>query len=380
MGIVTDCSNTYGRAILRGVTRYANLQRRWLLFKDMEKVFDVNSHWAALDGGIFAGIPQPLFELGLKKCRHVVYCSGGGDPAVSPVVALDDFAAGAQAAEHLMNCRLEQFAFYGHKADYKTAMNRLGGFRQVLEARGFSCAVCPIEFQSTEQRIAHANRPALIQWLRELPKPVGIMTLDDTNAHEVAEACFEADIGVPDEVAIVGVNNDDLLCESAWPPLSSVEADYSRAGYAAARILDRLLSGEILGADERLVLVPPLGVVQRQSTSTLAVKDPDLADAIRFIREHACDPCSVGDVLRHVPVGRRWLERQFTVHLGRSPHDEIARVRIETAQRLLRRMELPMHEVAARCGFAELKNFYVAFRKIAGSTPANYRRKVLLGT
>src|SRR5581483_3121436 len=149
---------------------------------------------------------------------------------------------------------------------------------------------------------------------------------------DLAAACREADIAVPEHVAIIGVNNDDLLCESAWPPLSSVEADFSRVGYAAARILDRLLTGESLAPEERVVLVPPLGVVKRQSTSTLAISDPNLAAAVRYVREHACDPCTVGDVLREVPVGRRWLERQFTVQLGRSPHDEIARVRIETAQ------------------------------------------------
>jgi LacI family transcriptional regulator len=228
--------------------------------------------------------------------------------------------------------------------------------------------------------MSHAHRPALIRWLRELPKPAGILALDDTNAHDLAEACLEGDIGVPDHVAIVGVNNDDLLCESAWPPLSSVEADYSRIGFLAARTLDRLFAGEELPPHERLMLLPPLGVVKRQSTSTLAIGDANLADAVRFIREHACDPCTVGDVLRAVPVGRRWLERQCVAQLGRTPHDEIARVRIEAAQRLLLRSELNMLQISSRCGFAELKSFYVAFSKVTGTTPAAYRRKALLGT
>jgi LacI family transcriptional regulator len=205
------------------------------------------------------------------------------------------------------------------------------------------------------------------------------MTFDDTHAHDLAEACLEAGIPVPEQVAIVGVNNDDLLCDSAWPPLSSVEADFTRIGYMAARMLDRMLSGETLDATERHVRLPPLGVVQRQSTSTLAIKDENLAEAVRFIREHACDPCSVTDVLREVPVGRRWLERQFVVQLGRTPHDEIARVRIESAQRMLRRPELGLEEIAFRCGFAGLKAFYQAFRKVAGTTPAAYRRLSIVG-
>jgi LacI family transcriptional regulator len=340
---------------------------------------DIQQQWPELDGGIFAGMSAAVFDEGRKQCRHVVNCSGGGDPSVSPVVALDDVAAGEQAAKHLLSCGLESFGYYGVKPGFKTAINRLEGFRETIRSKGLSCSVCPTVVPTPEERASHLHRPVLIDWLRRLPKPVGILALDDTNAHDVAEACLEAGISVPDHVAIVGVNNDDLLCESAWPPLSSVEADYSRMGYAAAAVLDRLLRGENLSADQRLVLLPPLGVVQRQSTSTLAVKDPNLADALRFIREHACDPCTVTDVLQHVPVGRRWLERQFATQLGRTPHDEIARVRIETAQRLLQRPELNMLEIASRCGFAELKSFYLAFRKLSDITPAAYRRTSLVG-
>jgi hypothetical protein len=167
--------------------------------------------------------------------------------------------------------------------------------------------------------LTHEHRPQLIKWLRELPKPIGILAADDAVAHDLAASCLDAGIGVPEHVAIVGINNDDLLCESAWPPLSSVEADYSRMGYLAARHLDQLLSGQKLARKDRYVLLPPLGVVQRQSTDVLAVNDPDIAEAIRFIREHACEPCSVPDVLKHVPVGRRWLERQFASTLGPNP-------------------------------------------------------------
>ena len=349
------------------------------MYKDTEKVVDIQQQWPELDGGIFAGMSSAAFDEGRKRCRHVVVCSGAGDPSISPVVALDDVAAGAQAAEHLLSCGLESFGYYGFKADFKTAISRLEGFRETITSKGFACSVCPMVVPTPEQRSSHLHRPILIDWLRRLPKPVGILALDDTNAHDVAEACLEAGISVPDRVAIVGVNNDDLLCESAWPPLSSVEADYSRMGYVAASVLDRLMRGENLAANERLVLLPPLGVVRRHSTSTLAIKDPNLADALRFIREHACDPCTVTDVLRHVPVGRRWLERQFVAQLGRTPHDEISRVRIETAQQLLQRPELNMLEIASRCGFAELKSFYLAFRKVSDTTPAAYRRTSLVG-
>ncbi len=379
VGVVVDCTNTYGRAILRGAARYANLQRRWLLFKDMEKVLGPDDDWPELDGGIFAGVSFAIFENGLKHCKHAVHCSGGSDPDICPVVALDDVMVGEQAARHLMDCKFEHFAFYGDRG-YKTSFNRMEGFRRTLATRGHTAVVCPLPPPTGHDRVAHTHRPAVIEWVKQLPKPVGVMAVDDTSAHDLAEACLEANIPVPDQVAIVGVNNDDLLCESAWPPLSSVEADYSRIGYMAARLMDRMLSGEkLITAEDRHVLLQPLGVVQRQSTTTLAVKDENLADAIRYIREHACDPCSVSDVLRFVPVGRRWLERQFVAQLGRSPHEEIARVRIENAQRLLQRPELGLEEIASRCGFTEHKTFYQAFRRITGTTPAAYRRTSISG-
>jgi LacI family transcriptional regulator len=375
---VIDCNNTFGRAIFRGVTRYANLQRRWLLFKDMDKVLDEHSKWPDLDGVIFAGVQFNVVSYGLENFRHVVHCSGGADPNACPVVAIDDIMAGEQAANHLLDCKFENFAFYGNRY-YKVSEDRIEGFRRTLADRGHTMSLCPLDTPTISERVSHTYRPALIEWLRSLPKPVGIMAFDDTHADFIAEACMEAGIIVPDQVAIVGVNNDDLLCDSAWPPLSSIEADYTRVGYMAARLMDLMLSGQKLAPSERRVLLPALGVVQRQSTTTLAVKDENLADAVRYIREHACDPCSVGDVLRVIPVGRRWLERQFVTQLGRTPHEEIARVRIETAQRLLQRPELALQDIAYRCGFSELKTFYEAFRKGTGTTPANYRRLSIVG-
>jgi LacI family transcriptional regulator len=283
VGLLVDCTNTYGRAIVRGATRYANLQRRWLLFKDLERVFDLTSPWPKMDAAIIAGMSQEMLDHAIKWCHgRVVVCSGNGDPKISPVVALDDVAAGEQAAQHLMDCRIEHFAFYGLFPEYTVPAKRLAGFRSAVEARGFTCDVCPIERPTARDRMTHGLRPAVIKWLRELPKPVGVLAFDDTNAHDLAEACLEADIGVPDHVAIVGVNNDDLLCDSAWPPLSSVDADYARVGYTGAKMLDRMLGGEKLDKEERFVRLPPLGVVQRQSTNVLAVADPDLADACSF--------------------------------------------------------------------------------------------------
>jgi LacI family transcriptional regulator len=377
---VVDGASSFGRQILRGVLRYANLQRRWLLHEDIWRVVESRAHWPECSGAIVAGVTRPTFEFIRQRCAHLIHCSGGGDPKETPVVSLDEEAAGRLAAEHLMDCHLQHFGFYGLTVQAGgVGHRRLEGFRAALEARGFTCAECPVPWPSGMDWLMQTHRGELVDWLQGLPKPVGIMTGDDMVAHDLAGACVGAGIRVPEQVAIVGVNNDDLLCEGAWPPLSSVEPDYTRMGYLAAKMLDRLLAGEAMGLEERWVRLPPLGVVQRQSTNVLAVGDPNLADAVQFIREHACDPCSVQDVLKAVPVGRRWLERQFMARFGRSPHNEITRVRVDTAKRLLVQPDMTLVDIAERCGFSGLAHFVRMFQQEVGTTPAVYRRSTVRG-
>ena len=248
VGVIVDGISGYGRAVLRGVMRHANLERRWLLHKDLRHSLESISNWPECDGVIVAGVTAIVYEHIRTRYKNAIFCSGNGNPDLTPVVCLDDEAAGAMGAEHLMDCRLRQFAFYGEDL----LPRRLHGFREKLRKHGFDCAVCPSEMPSQAEWTSHAKWPRLIPWLRELPKPVGIMAGDDTLAHELAAACLEAQIAVPEQMAIIGVNNDDLLCESAWPPLSSIECDFTRMGYHAAKLLDRVLAGEVLKRDERL--------------------------------------------------------------------------------------------------------------------------------
>ena len=292
---------------------------------------------------------------------------------------MDDDAVGVIAARHLLDCRLENFGFYGRNPASPLSVNRFLGFCRAVAERGYTCSDANLGWPTSLEVRTHKHLPKLLKWLESLPKPVGVMAVDDAAAHDLAAASLQAKLSVPDRVAIIGVNNDDLLCESAWPPLSSVDCDYSRVGYIAASTLDRLLRGEKLTEEERAVRLAPLGVVRRQSTDLLAIEDPVVAEAVRYIRENACKPCSVDDVLRVVPVNRRWLERQFQKNLGRNPHDEIMRVRIETAKRMLLRPELTLQEISERCGFASNQNFGRAFQHLAGTTPGVYRRTATRG-
>ena len=366
---------------MRGVMRYANLQRRWIIHEELRHISETPiPNWPQCDGLIAAGVGEgPVLRFASERSQQIVRCSGNADPAEATVVCVDDYAVGRVAAEHLMDCRLEHFAFYGYDPGTRLSENRYNGFRQTLAVRGFTCHDSGLGWQTSIDRPVEYREDLLLQWLKSLPKPVGLMVIDDTASHNIAALCLKADIHVPDEIAIVGVNNDDLLCESAWPPLTSINCDYSRVGYMAAALLDRLLQGQAVDAEQRWVRLPPLGVVKRQSSDLLALENSDLADAVRYIRAHACDPCSVGDVLNHIPVGRRWLERQFVTLLGRTPHDEIMRVRLETARRLLLEPTLTLTDIAERCGFVVQQNFGRAFLQATGQTPGAYRRAALRG-
>jgi LacI family transcriptional regulator len=373
VGIAVNGMTNYGRAIVRGVARYANPRHEWLLHEDLRLRNPERHVWPQCDGAIIGGITPEFLKAVRQRTRHIVGCSGNHDPREFPVVCADSSAIGRMAAEHLMECQLRHFAFYGAGRG-NISVQRHEGFEAALQARGFSCLQAPVDISDLDQFVEHSHWPVLTEWLAALPKPIGIFTFDDHLARDLAGACMAAEIAVPDRIAIVGANNDDLVCDTTYPPLSSVEVDFTRVGYLAARQLDALLYGDPLPDAERLIQLPPLGVVQRLSTNVQAVDDPQLAAAMAFIRDHACDPCDVNDVMREVPVNRRWLERQFMAKLNRTPHDEIVRVRIERARRLLLESDENIERIAARCGFVAVQSFGRVFRLTTGTTPAAFRR------
>jgi LacI family transcriptional regulator len=377
VGIGIESSSSMGRRVLQGVMRFSNIRREWILAKEFNIGTTTPAAWPVCEGGIVSLWEERQLQALKKRCRHLLSVSGGADPAMVPVVSMDDFAIGRLAGEHLMECKLEHFGYYGWEpGGGAVSEHRRDAFRAVLAAQNFSLNVCPVYYQWRRQLGGDekGHWPALIEWLRALPKPVGIFAVDDLNAHDLAAACVEADLHVPDEVAILGVNDDDLLCEGAWPPLSSVQCDFERIGYLAAELLHRLMRGESPTAAELCVRMPPLGITHRPSTDILAVRNQDIAAAMRFIRDHACDPCSVTDVLRQVPVGRRWLERNFVEQIGRTPYDAIQQIRIKRAQELLTKTTLGVQEIADECGFTSIRNFNHQFRLSTGESPAAFRR------
>jgi len=320
-------------------------------------------------------VTDALIELGLPTAL-----TGGYVRASNVVcVGMDHAAIGAAAAEYFLSLGLRTFAFYGKDAAY--SKSRQESFIARLKVAGHSCHLYRESDQEWETYMEHLRRSdePLEQWLRDLPKPVGIFATHDPMAWHVVQICRGIGLGVPEQVAVLGTNDDDVFCNLANPPLSSVSIPWDRIGGELALALERLMAHRKTkrkpAAPPAAIPIPPGPVVARQSSNLLAVDNPILLKALRFIQEHLSDSLTVKDLLRVVPMSRRRLEVEFRRCLGRTPKDEILRMRIENAKRLLAQTDLQMPLVAERSGFAYTERFSTVFKRKTGTTPTAYRRE-----
>jgi LacI family transcriptional regulator len=209
--------------------------------------------------------------------------------------------------------------------------------------------------------------------VQELPKPIGIMACYDITAMTLLEACRLAGISVPEEVAVIGVDNDDLLCALSDPPLSSIRPDSERTGYQAAALLDAMMAGNPV--EPAVIEIPPLDIVTRLSTDVTAVEDRYVSEAVQFIRQHAYEDINVGDLLRTVPLSRRALDERFRKAIGRTPHEEIVRVKLKLLMQFLAETDLTLQEIAERAGFKHSEYMSIMFKKHTGLSPGAFREQ-----
>jgi len=304
-----------------------------------------------------------------------------------PRILPDDVATGELAARHFLERGFRHFAYFGapwmlwsreREAGFRAEIER--AFRERAES-GRANDSGPFTFKSygsvgdsvaafagpNERRAA-----AMGDWLRTLPRPVALFSANDSWGFELLQAAREAGLQVPEDVAILGVDDEALLCEIAHPPLSSIRIGAEQIGRISVALLDQLLRRNRPPA--HIPRVPPIEVVTRQSTDVLAVDDADVAAALRHIRQHAVEGLSVKQLLDEVAVNRRTLERRFVSVLGHTPLEEIRRIRLERAKVLLQ-TDLPIYEVAQRCGFATPEYMATSFLQSTGMTPTAYRRQ-----
>lgn len=374
VALLLETSNAYSRGLLDGIIAYQREHELWSIYIGEQQRGAKPPAWFSnwQGDGIIARIETEAIATAVKRSGlPAVDVSAARRVPHLPWVETNDREIARLAASHLIERGFRELAFYG-EPDFNWSQWREDHFTEFARQSGCNCQVFRAASRAEKGYSWSRERRRLIAWVRKLPKPIGVMACYDFGGQQLLDVCRELDIAVPEQMAVIGVDDDARLCRLCTPPLSSVIPDTHRAGYEAAKLLDRMMNGERIVGEA--ILIPPRGIAQRQSSDVYAVDDPDVVAALRFIREHACDGISVGDVLRVVPLSRRMLEHRFQKLIGRTPHAEIMRIRIERTSRLLRETDLTLAEIARRTGFPHAEYLSVAFKRQTGQTPRGYRR------
>ncbi|OGV68314.1 MAG: hypothetical protein A2283_13455 [Lentisphaerae bacterium RIFOXYA12_FULL_48_11] len=376
VAVVVDTTDEWGRSIVRGIGNYSRAcgsWRVWLWSWGRNAPMPLPAKW---DGhGIIAGVYNHDLARALSAIRKpIVNISASRIQDVNlPRVTTDIRAAACLAAEYLLDCGLRHFAYYGLHSDIYV-QNYCQEFVSALGRAGCECRVFDSGGETDPSVDSDVRQCALTSWLKALPKPVGVLAWPTLYARQVVNACRDAELNVPEQVAVLAGDEDNVLCDVCYPSLSGVALNSERIGYEAAALLERLMHGG--HKPRKPVLIEPVGVVTRQSTDTLAIDDADVARAVAFIRDNVTKPIGVGDVLRSVSLSRRRLELRFRDVLGRTPAAEIRRVHLERAKQLLAETNMSVSAVAAGSGFGSSEYLSRIFKRDTGLTPHKYRDRV----
>lgn len=374
VALLIETSNRYGRDLLYGVRDWMIEQQSWTIrFTEQARRAPLPAWLKTWQGdGIIARVDSPQIATALRRTGlPVVDVSAERFTSEFPRVSIDNTAVAKLAAAHLGQKGFVNYAYCGDDR-FLWSRERERAFSRALKAAGHACSLFAMSAHAASEPGSDAEIRSIAEWLAQLPKPVAVFACYDGRAQQVLEACQQAGLAVPEGVAVLGVDNDELLCDLCNPPLSSVQPNARRTGYEAAATLARMMQGEKkTGSLTRYV--EPVRVAERQSTDMVSVDDPRVAAALRFIRQHACEGIRVGDVLKAVPMSRTLLEQKFAMLLGRSPHRRIIEVKIERAKQLLVETELAIAVVAEFAGFDNASYLSVAFRRETGQSPHTFR-------
>ncbi len=362
------------RDIARGVVEYAQIKPNWTLdLVPPDRKLTAKRLLKGVAGVIGHVDSVELGDALLASGLPVINTSGVLPETKLPRVAINHPVVGELAASYFLDRGYRHFGFVGY-AGLRFSLQREAGFKQALKAAGYSLT----SYQDTSPRkVAGPPFEPLNQdirpWLAALELPSAVLTSNDVQGFYLTEVCRQAGLIVPGDLAILSVDNDDLLCAVARPTLSSISLPSHRIGFEAAKQLDQLLQG---GTTDLTTLFPPLGVITRQTTDILAIHDSDVCKALQFINENVGENIGVRDVVEVLPIARRMLERKFRQYMNRGVAEEIRRVRIMNAKRLLSETELTISKISEQTGFSCANQLAMVFRGATGQTPNEYRRQV----
>jgi len=370
VALIVETSGVYGREILKGIARYRNTHEPWSVFLDERELNTPPPEWLLnWDGdGVICRSTTPELAVGLrtKGLATVDLNDRHGDLGL-PRVSSDMAAIGRIAARHLFDRDFLRIAYCGFEGE-PWCEARLAGVSEVVTP----VSVFRTPWRGLREHAWEEERNRICEWLQELPRPLGVVACNDVRGHHVLDACKTVGLSVPEEVAVIGVDNASTFCALCDPPLSSVVPDAEGIGYQAAALLDRSMRG--VAVDGRTISVGPKGIVTRESTDSVAISDPVVARARRFIRENSRSGIEVSDVLAWSGVSRSTLERRFRAALGCSPHDEITRSRIARVKVLLRDTTRSVRQIAEDAGFDHPEYLMVQFKRETGQTPTEWRQ------
>jgi len=378
VALVLSLNKRFDRKVIEGVTRFVHESGAWSVFLEDDPSAKIPDFRRGHFDGVIADLDDPRIPKQVAGLSIPVVGIGGIESGCAlrltvSTVGTHNRKIAKMAAEYLLQLGLRSFGFCGLPLRTLDPWNRERQevFASHLAERGHPCAVFAARYSPSHSW--EQLQEALGTWLAPLAKPVGVLAANDVRARHVLEACRRFGYRVPDDVAVLGVDNDELICELANPPLTSIVQGTEEIGYRAARLLDRLMRSRRRTVSN--LLVDPVTVIERASTDLVATGDRVVAAALTYIRQNACSGIGVPQVARGIGVSRSTLDGHFKQVVGRTVHDEIQRVQLNAARNLLATTALPLADISRRVGLCHAQYFAALFRRVCGQTPGQYRRR-----
>ena len=383
--LLIDFAEEYSKGLLKGITKYSREHGPWVFcrmplfhreMKGIEGILDWALDWEA------DGIIGQLYNT-----EDIEKITQAGIPVIAqdfeerfaniPNITGAHHETGSMAADYFLKKGFKNFAFYGF-SNIVWSRERAEGSDERVSRAGYGVYYFENEnVHSNDSELWYYKPSSLSKWLLSLPKPIAILSCDDRLGQHITEACRHSGIRIPEEVAVLGVDNDELICELCDPPLSSIAQDAEKGGYDTARLLDRMIRNEIDTLYD--IIVRPTQVITRQSTDIYATQDDFIATTLTYIHQHIDKNLQVDDVVKQVPLARRSLEMRFQHVIGYPIYKYIQNLRIEKFAKKLLETDLMVFEIALELGLNDSKNIARQFRQVKGCTPLEYRNRYLAG-
>lgn len=369
--LLLETSRAFGRQLIFGIARYSRLKGPWSFYKeptDLKSSVPRLTNWKP-DGIIMRDslITKELLKLNIPT---ILAIHDSKYPKDLPVIKTDSYSIAKTASEHLLEKGFNNFAYCGFD-NYDWSKERKSFFCNFISEAGYKTHIY-CSPQRTRKNDWEKEQFHVCEWIKSLPKPIGIFACNDDRGHHILEVCKMINIKVPEEVSVIGVDNDPMICDIGDPPLTSIALNVESAGYEAAKLMDELISNKSSSAGQ--ILVYPSHIIQRQSSNILAVKDSEVVKAIHYIKNNAKDKLLVKEVVKATSLSRRTLERRFKKTIHRSIYSEIQRVRIELISKLLIETDLPIYQITSHFNFTDIEHISRYFKTEKGIGLREFRK------